>query len=189
MRIIKIVLLSLTCFIFVVFALFACDDYFKNGDNPKSLILFQYEYTNWAWGYSHSGWFIDNQGNVKGYNMPDDWKWPDKSGYIAFDSLIFNYHQTDTLYFQIDILSLAEKTNLIKGAINGELSDKVYNGADIGKMALYCYYWDRKKNKYKKQLLAVTGDYGQINTTSNAIQLTNYLIQIGELNKLFLWFP
>ncbi|MCK9312049.1 MAG: hypothetical protein M0P26_07200, partial [Bacteroidales bacterium] len=65
----------------------------------------------------------------------------------------------------------------------------VYNGADIGEMALYCYYWDRKKNKYKRQLLAVTGDYGQINTTSNAIQLTNYLIQIGELNKLFFWFP
>lgn len=190
---IKIVLINFVYLIIAFLTLSSCENdedntINKKNDNSDLIVLFQYEYMNWAWGYSHSGWFIDNHGNVKGYNLPDHWKWTDSLGYITYDSLIYNYNQSDTLYCQIDTTTLYEKSQLIDETINGNLSDLNCHGADIGGMALYCYSWDRIKYKYKRQLLAETGDCEQINTTPEAIQLTDYLIQVGKLNAQCFWF-
>ena len=47
-------------------------------------ILFESEYVNWAWGYQHSGGYIDKNGDVFSYNYapsdgqwrPEDWEHP-----------------------------------------------------------------------------------------------------------------
>lgn len=151
-------------------------------------ILFQFEYINYAWGYSHSGWFIDNEGNVKGYNVPNDWRIVDSLSYISKDDLIYNYNQTDTLYSQIDSIILNEKTRLIQNTLNGELSEINCHGADIGGFSLYCYFWDNMNSKHKRVLLARTGDCEQINTSTEAKELTEYLIQVGKLHASCFWF-
>ena len=33
--------------------------------NEKQAMLFQVDYVNYAWGYQHNGFIIDNQGNSK----------------------------------------------------------------------------------------------------------------------------
>src|SRR4030042_6661602 len=154
----KIIQISLTYLILALITLSSCEKEDNKCDNSNLLVLFQYDYFNNAWGYVHIGWFVDKKGNVKGYHYPDDWKWTDSAGYIAYDSLIYNYNQTDTLYGQIDIVTLWKKSNLICGTLNGELSDLECPGRDMGQMILSCYYWDSEKNKYKRQFLATKGD-------------------------------
>ncbi len=33
--------------------------------NEKQTMLFQVDYVNYAWGYQHTGFIIDNEGNVQ----------------------------------------------------------------------------------------------------------------------------
>ncbi|MCB9034708.1 MAG: hypothetical protein H6553_12780 [Chitinophagales bacterium] len=144
--------------------------------NPN--ILFQVEYYNMAWAYTHLGIFIDENGNVLKYNLsnnyPNNWKRVDSLDYISSKDLLSNINFA-TIDSQINVDTLLQKATLIQATINGTLSDIQYLGADIGLHSYYCYYWDSNKNKYKRQLLFVTGDYQQYNTTAEAIELTEYL--------------
>lgn len=168
--------------ILIVFALisgcFSCEFNEVMRENERMSVLFQYEYVNYAWGYQHHGWFVDNEGNIKGYDMPTDWRRVDDSGYIAYDSLIYNYQQADALLGKIDLGTLHEKSALIDATLNGYLSELDCQGADMGSKALYCYYWDVYQRKYKRQLLELTGDCEQVNTTEAALQLALFLNQI-----------
>ena len=47
--------------------------------NEKQKILFQFEYVNYAWGYQHSGFIIDNEGNVLTYENPENWNFQDNN--------------------------------------------------------------------------------------------------------------
>ncbi len=143
--------------------------------NEDQLILFQFEYRNSAWGYQHSGWFIDNKGNVKEYNLPTEWRWNNDSNFISKDSLAFNYAQANTLIGNINLQELEDKKLLITATINGILSSKMCPGADMGSFSFYSYYWDASKKMYQKQLLNLTGDCEQYNTTIEAIELTAWL--------------
>ena len=149
-------------------------------DQPDLYVLFQYEYVNYAWGFSHNGWFIDNKGNIKGYKLPEIWKGCDSLDYIAYDSLICNYNQTDTVLGQVDLETLFEKSAMIEKTLNGDLSEMDCHGADMGRLSFYCYYWDSVKKKYKRQFLSEEGDCEQYNTTSEAIDLTYYLKHIKD---------
>jgi len=145
--------------------------------NTEATVLFQFEYLNFAWGFAHSGWFIDNKGEIRGYNSPNDWKFVDSLGYITQDKLLLNYNQASTSLGQIDLDELLEKSQLIESTLNGELSERDCPGADIGSFSLHCYYWDSDKNKYKRQFLSMTGDCERINTADEAKELTNFLKQ------------
>ena len=46
--------------------------------NENQAVLFQVEYVNYALGYQHNGFIIDNKGNVLTYSNPENWNFPDK---------------------------------------------------------------------------------------------------------------
>ncbi len=47
--------------------------------SERQSVLFQFEYINYAWGYQHQGFIIDNKGNVLTYNNPEGWNFPDNN--------------------------------------------------------------------------------------------------------------
>lgn len=149
-------------------------------------VLFQYEYTNQAWIDTHSGWFVDASGNIKGYDKSDEfesgltsnWKYTDSQGFISRQDLFYNYEQADSLIGNIDTTILSEKAKLIPHTIDGEITSYDIYIEDIGLMCLYCYQWDETKQKYKRQVLQVSGGYIQTNTAAAAIELTTYLNQL-----------
>ena len=137
-------------------------------------LLFQMEYINFAWGYQHSGWFINNEGEVRRYT-PQIWKIADKDGYFDLGSLRSNYNQATEIIGQVDMHELKTKALLIEGTLNGELGEMNCPGADQGSFTLYCYFWDEEKQKYKQQFLSVSGDCNQQNSTNAAKVLTDFL--------------
>ena len=172
-----VILISLILFGFISGSCEKDEIKIKNSD---LIVLFQYEYMNWAWGFSHAGWFIDNKGNVQKYVKPENWI-SDSSGYYDYAGLISNYNQTIALIGQVDLEELNEKSALIVGTLNGQLSEIECHGADMGSLNYYCYSWDPEKKKFKRQLLSSGGDCEQINTTPEAIELTEYLKGINHL--------
>jgi len=140
-------------------------------------LLFQMDYVNFAWGFRHYGWYINNEGEMRAYSSPVDWKLADESDYFDHDDLLQNYSQADKIIAQIDLDEIKEKSKLIEGTLNGELSEQDCPGADQGSFNLYCYYWDEEKNKYKQQFLSTSGDCNQVNTTKEAQELIEFLNQ------------
>jgi hypothetical protein len=149
--------------------------------NKEQPVYFQYNYINWAWGYQHSGWLIDNKGNVNYYNKPADWRNGDQDG-ISYDDLIYNLSQTDSVIAKIDPLILKEKIKLIKDAIDGEISPETHTAYDAGVWALLAYYYDNNTKKYRTVFLAESGDVSSYNKDTAAIQLTNWLKTIWSIS-------
>ena len=148
---------------------------------PNQVAYFEYEYINYAWGYQHAGWIIDNSGKVLGYNLPDAWTFPDSAGFISETDLEMNLSQTDTVYnHQISTLELDQQINLIPGAAKGKLSEKKSIMADAGGWGYWCYIWDNERDKYKKVLLDQKGDLEQTNLSAEAHILVSWLKQVSE---------
>ncbi len=143
-------------------------------------VLFQYEYVNYAWGFTHQGWFLDSEGNVKNYSLPENWKNGDDDGYISEDVLLWNYNQCDTVLLKVDLNVLAQKQSMIVETLEGALSEIDCMGADMGSYSYYAFYWDQHKDKYKRQLLSTSGDCSQSNISTAAKTLTTYLKSISE---------
>lgn len=140
-------------------------------------VLFQYEYINWAWGYQHRGWFIDNHGNRRKFDISEsgNWKNTDNDGYISKEDLAFNFAKATEIAQQIPLLAVVQNEQLIPGTVNGDLSEPESGGADMGAFAYFCYAWNEELQMYKKQLLTVEGDWRQHNTNTDAIALTKWL--------------
>ena len=145
-------------------------------------VLFQYDYS--IRDNFRSGWFIDYKGILRKYNLPDNWE-SDSLGYYDFTCLNKNCNQS-IIIGQVYLEKLIENAALIEGALNGEISEKVYfccSFLPLGTGSFYCFSWDPEKKKIKRQLLSVSGDWSQINKTPEAIQLTEYLKDINQAVK------
>lgn len=171
---------TIMVFLFSLILFIGCREEEDTNCCSEFKILFQYEYVNFAWGISHSGWFLGSDGKVRAYNLPENWKSIDNLGYIASDSLLWNYNQCDSVLLELDLGALAQKNALIEQVMTGELSEIESMGADMGSRSYYAYYWDRRKENYKQLLLSATGDFNQSNTSIAAIKLSEYLKGISD---------
>ena len=78
------ILITATLLLFII----SCKKHSNSIDNKE--ILFQYEYINYAWGYQHYGYIIDNQGNVLTYNNPENWNFTGKDQTLTEEQVIQN---------------------------------------------------------------------------------------------------
>ncbi|GAB5527154.1 MAG: hypothetical protein Roseis2KO_50260 [Roseivirga sp.] len=145
-------------------------------------VLFQYEYINWAWGYQHRGWFIDNHGNRRKFDVSESggWKNTDNDGYISKEDLTSSLAKATEVSQQIPLSVIVQHEQLIPGTVDGDLSEPENGGADMGAFAYFCYAWDEERQLYKKQLLSVEGDWSQHNTSQEAVALTKWLRTFRE---------
>jgi hypothetical protein len=165
--------------IFLISGLVSCEwkDNSTNEVFPNSnqLILFQVEYTNYAWGYSHSGIFIDSSGNVGYFSYPKNWHSIDTSGYISESEMNNNISQIDTIYLTVDKNILLKNFNLVQYAAEGEISKPSSSGADMGETVYSSFLYDQVSKKYKHVLINQFGDWSRINKSPQATQILQWL--------------
>ena len=156
----------------------ACEREYYEGPEDQP-VYFEYQYINFAWGVAFNGWMIDNEGNVRGYDFPENYRSPDSLGYLSTEDLNYNLSQTDTLLQNIKQKELERYTRLISGAADGALSDRTTRGADMGASILSCYAYDHSTGLYKHVLLSQAGDQEQFNQSSEAEELVEWLKELG----------
>jgi len=175
----------------IVFLMSSCDEFEQlilkldkqnqEDEVVAQKILFQKSYMNCAWGCQNNGWFIDNEGNVKAYNINGlgDWK-SVNDGFISAEDLESNYNKAGTPLFTIAKEELNQKIKLIAEAAKGELTKPENRMADAGEM-LYCaYQLDAVTGQYKQVLLSKWGDWQQTNLSEAAKELDIWLKGIND---------
>ncbi len=166
------------CLAVLVFLGGSCEKEYYYGPEDQP-VYFEFHYVNYAWGVADKGWLIDQEGNMRGFDFPEDYRYPDSAGYLSLEDLEYNLGQTDTLLRTFKRQEFTSYTGLIGGAADGPLNESRVRGADMGSSSLACFAWDRDKGKYKYVLLIQAGDWEQQNLSEEAEILVDWLKEYG----------
>jgi hypothetical protein len=130
-----------------------------NYSNENKEILFQYEYINYAWGYQHNGYIIDNQGNVLTYNNPESWNFPDKDLMLTEEQVSQNISLCTHSGEKINESDLQKYSGFIKNIASSQVTAMKNVAADAGSLEFICYQYIGNTGKYKKYLIKMEGDF------------------------------
>ncbi len=64
---------NIVLLVIIAFLLTGCRQTDEITFGGASSLIFQSEYTNYAWGYSHNGWLLDTSGQVKRFQKSAKW--------------------------------------------------------------------------------------------------------------------
>jgi len=176
----------LTLSIIILFS--ACDKstgVLKISDLDDHPVYFQFEYINFAWGYSHHGFFIDGEGNVMRYEQPmlDSnivWTRIVEGDLYSETELKDNYAHATNLLTTVDLKDLLKQVNQIPDINLTNLSEPEGQSFDGGTFTLYAFLWDKEENKYQRILLEARGDIAQKNQSPTAESIVDWLLEVGD---------
>jgi hypothetical protein len=174
----KYSVLSLLLLLVLIF-LPACEEQDCGCGLPEEQpVLFEYRYTNFAWGYQENGWLIDREGMVRVYELPEDFRDPDSAGFMSLEDLEYNLSQADSVIAILEEEEFLEYTRLIPAAARGKISEAQNMAADAGASVLSCYIYDTEKEAYRYIFLAQSGDWEQRNLSPSAETLVEWLLEL-----------
>jgi hypothetical protein len=127
--------------------------------SEKQEMLFQFEYINYAWGYQHSGFIIDNNGNVFTYNNPENWNFPDKDYVISASQVAENLSQCRLSGKKISKEELLKNATYIKNIASSKVTALKNIAADAGSYEYVCYQFSQSTMTYKGSLIKMEGDF------------------------------
>jgi hypothetical protein len=161
-------------------------------------VLFQQNFENYAWSEIHQGFFIDDEGNIRGYifwssSRLDPMKRPigeayppNNNTYYTKSDLEYNYYLTDTLFGKVDLDTLNTMKALIPGLLSSAISDDGSNCSDFGTYSFYAYYYDSLNDRYKRIVIERFGDMCCRNTNSNEQEIGNWLFRISKQQDIYI---
>lgn len=146
--------------------------------NEKQKILFQYEYVNYAWGYQHKGFIIDNEGNVLTYNNPENWNFQDNNHIISEIQVSENIAKCRHSGKKIPEEELQKYTNYIKNIALTKVSALKNVAADAGSSEYFCYQYSETSANYKGYLIKMEGDFTCENLNFYSKKVTAWMKEI-----------
>ena len=173
--------------IVMILALGACDKQVDLEDPGLQPVLFEYEFTNYAWVYSHYVWMINGDGQIIGYKQPKQWN-QDRLGLISKADLKSNLEQCDTVFGESDQSDMLNYYAKRYAFAEQKLDTGDIFMADAGIGVLYVYIWENDLQKYRKVVLASRGDLQLTNTHHDTRGAVNYLVGEGKKTDRFNWF-
>ena len=159
-------------FVFILF-LSGCEKNDSSDFRLNQLVLFQVEYVNYAWGYSHSGIVIDSTGNVGYFRLPENWHSPDSLGYISESDMNDNFRQLSDVNVTVTKDALHKYYGMLPDASRGKLSEPYNRMFDAGVTVYSGFLYLPSLKKYKQVLINQWGDW----------QIDNFSPEAGEIFK------
>jgi hypothetical protein len=142
----------------------------KKENSEQRKIYFEHYALNYAWGYSHVHWVIDDDGNVRTLHKKDlD---------VQLNSTnIFNATTVfDSIIYKIDKTELEQYVALILPAAAGEIDSTQQMRADFGTSVFNCFWYKETTSIYSTILLNQMSDnLDKINVDSNAVKIVTWL--------------
>ena len=138
--------------------------------------IFQSEYTNYAWGYNHSGWLMDRTGQVRRFQKSAKWVFADSLGYVSASDMQKNMDACDSVIAQVSSKDFTHY--YYEKAINcenGPMSKPQNTMADAGEHIYAFYVYESGHNRYKRVILNMTGDWSQENLAPNAKEVVDWM--------------
>ncbi len=148
--------------------------------NDEQMILFQYEYINYAWGYQHSGFYIDSEGNVLKYEKPEGWNFADQDNVLSSTSLFKNLDKCTVSEKTISSTELYRYSRHIENIASSKVTAPKNAGADQGSVRYYCYRYDEETDSYKGYLIKMEGDYTCENLNFYSKKVASWMKEISK---------
>jgi hypothetical protein len=171
-----------TFFIYIIFVLliaFTISGCKKNvAIDEKQAILFQVDYVNYAWGYKHNGFLVDNQGNILTYKNPQIWNFPDKD--FSESQVRDNIGNCLNTGKKIPNEELKKYANHIKNISSSKVTALKNVSADAGSIEYICYQFSEKTGIYKGTLIKMEGDFTCENLNFFTKKVTTWLKNIND---------
>ena len=162
----------------LAFLLWACEK--QEYDAPEEQpVYFEYHYINYAWGFQENGWLIDQEGNIRSFIDPVDYRQGLKGAYLSLEDLEHNLGLTDSIIGTLDDGELEKYLHYIPAAADGKIGISRSNAADAGSSVLSCYLYNPEMNAYQYVFLAQSGDWEQFNLSREAEKLVDWLSGFG----------
>jgi hypothetical protein len=152
----------------------------NNSLNENQVILFQFDYLNYAWGYQHHGFIIDSEGNVLKYNNPQGWNFPDNELYLTGRKAEENISKCIPAGKSIDRDELLRYTSYIDNIAQSKVTAIKNVGADGGSSQYICYQFDVNSGSYKGHLIKMEGDFTCENLNYYSKRVTLWLKDIQQ---------
>jgi hypothetical protein len=138
-------------------------------------VIFQSEYTNYAWGYNHGGWMLDNTGQVKRFQKSTKWIFTDSLGYISAVDMYKNINACDSVIAQISSKDFKTNNEKALTCLDGSMTKPQNTMADAGEHIDAFYVYEPGHNRYKRIILNMTGDWSQENLAPNAKEVVEWM--------------
>ena len=148
--------------------------------SDKQAMLFQLEYVNYAWGYQHTGYIIDNEGNVLTYNNPEDWNFPDSDFVLNENQVTVNINKCIQASKKIPKEDLQKYTNYINNIASSKVSALKNVAADAGTLEFICYQFSESSHTYKGSLIKMEGDFTCENLNFYSKKVVAWMKDIGN---------
>jgi len=148
---------KLTLLLLFVLFLTGCKKEFSISD--KQGILFQFEYINYAWGYQHHGYFIDNKGSVLTYSNPEEWNFPQTDLTISEEEISENLTKCLDINVSVPQSEILKYSNYIKNIASSKVTALKNVAADAGSSEYICYQFSESTHTYKGYLIKMEGDF------------------------------
>jgi len=172
----KILILKLSTILLCVTIFTGCNK--DLGLSDKQLLLFQYEYINYAWGYQHSGFYIDNKGNILTYTNPGDWNFSDAGMVITPARILQNLEKCSFSNKSISPGELARYSKHIESIASSKVTAPKNAGADAGSIRFICYRYDEESDIYRGYLIKMDGDFTCENLNFYAKKVSSWMNDI-----------
>jgi hypothetical protein len=168
------ILLSFTLIILII----SCKKHGYSNENKE--ILFQYEYINYAWGYQHNGFIIDNQGNVLTYSNPENWNFTDKDLTLTEEQVDQNISLCNHSGKKISEAELRKYSGYIKNIASSQVTALKNVAADAGSGEFVCYLFSESTRSYKRYLIKMEGDFTCENMNFYSKKVVNWMKEINS---------
>lgn len=148
--------------------------------NTKQAILFQVDYINYAWGYQHNGFIIDNEGKVLTYKNPQEWIFPDKDLKLTGNQV---HDNIEKCLFSGKIIppdELIKYARYIKNISSSKVTATKNVAADAGSLEYICYQFHESSDTYKGSLIKMEGDFTCENLNFYSKKVAIWLKNINE---------
>jgi hypothetical protein len=144
--------------------------------------IFEVQYINYAWGYQHSGSIIDASGEVREFDLPSVWNFPDNAGYISKADMEENLAQLGEKLCTVSNRDLLNYSDKLANARTGKLTTPEHQMCDFGSLSYSGYIYEPGKNRYKYVLIRQTGDFYVENKARGASDIYDWLTSPCENN-------
>jgi hypothetical protein len=148
--------------------------------NEKQAILFQVDYVNYARGYQHFGFIIDNQGNILTFMNPQTWNFPDKDFNLSESQVRDNLGNCTNSGKKIPQDELKKYAGYIKNISSSKVTAQKNVAADAGSMEYICYQLSEKSGIYKGSLIKAEGDFTRENLNFFSKKVSTWLKNIND---------
>ena len=164
--------------LFLILLLTGCE--MINDLHPTA--LFEVQYINYAWGYQHSGSIIDAEGNVREFNLPDAWNFPDSEGYISEAGMEENLVQLGEKTCTVSKVDMEKYSDKLSNAQKGKLTTPEHQMCDFGSLSYAGYIYEPGNHRYRYILIRQTGDFYVENKSREASDIFEWLTRPCDNN-------